>query len=109
MKSVVKTRTLNDTFQVGPVLQKALIEGKREHSELQEMFNMMGWGALPDKLKVIIRDDVAAMADELGGHYSSCDPFVRKRRQRVTYWVSCYRDGICSLETVVDALKVKKL
>ncbi len=109
MNSVAKTQTTKEIFQVEPVLQKALIEGRREHTELQEVFKLMGWGSLPDKLKIVIRADVAAMADELRGHYSSCDPFVKKRRERVTYWVSCYSDGICSLETAVDALKVQKL
>ena len=97
------------TFDVEPVLRKVLIEAEQEHRQLQQMFAMMGWGDLPDVLKMEIKDDVSAMVDELKGSYSSCDPFVQKRRESVTYWVSCYQDGICSLNTAVQALKVKKL
>lgn len=109
MKSTLKIKSPDTSFQVEPVLRKALIEAEQEHKRLQEMFELMGWGDLPDELKIEIKDDVSAMVDELEGQYSSCDPFVHKRRERVTYWVSCYQDGICSLKTAVDALKVKKL
>lgn len=98
-----------DTFEVEPILRKALKEAKKEHEKLQHMFRLLGWSDLPDALKIEIKDDVAAMAGELEGQYSTCDPFVEKRRQTVTYWVSCYQDGICSLDTAVNALKVKPL
>lgn len=109
MNAAVKQQTLNDTFQVEPVLRKVLVEAEQDHKELQEMFQLMGWGNLPDQLKIEIKDDVAAMIKELQGQYSTCDPYVHKRRQSVTYWVSCYQDGICSLETAIQALKVRKL
>ena len=109
MNTITKTQSDNDTFQVEPVLRKALSDAEQEHHQLQEMFRLMGWEELPDALKIEIRDDVAALVDELNGQYSSCDPYVRKRRQSVTYWVDCYLNGICSLETAVDALKVRKL
>ncbi|MDR8390390.1 hypothetical protein NC796_04500 [Aliifodinibius sp. S!AR15-10] len=107
--AVKKQEVVNDTFQVEPVLQKVLIEAEQDHQQLQEMFQLMGWGDLPDKLKIEIKDDVSAMIDELHGQYSSCDPYVQKRRQSVTYWVNCYQDGICSLGTAIQALKVRKL
>lgn len=94
---------------IEPVLRKVLIEAEREHRQLQEMFELMGWGGLPDALKMEIKDDVAAMVDELKGNYSSCDPFVSRRRQSVVYWISSYEDGICSLQTAIEALRVKKL
>lgn len=109
MKTTVKSTPQHTTFDVEPVLRKAFLEAKKEHRELQEMFELMGWGDLPDALKIEIKNDVSAMVDELKGQYSSCDPYVKRRRERVTYWVSCYRDGICSLHTAIDALKVKKL
>ncbi|WP_138429265.1 hypothetical protein [Fodinibius saliphilus] len=92
-----------------PVLRKVLKEAEREHQELQEMFEVLGWGELPDALKMEIKDDVSAMADELRGQYSSCDPHVERRRQRVVYWVSNFMDGICSLRTAIDALRIKPL
>lgn len=90
-----------------PVLVKVLREAEKEHRELQEMFELMGWGDLPDALKIEIKDDVAAMVSELKGQYSSCDPFVVRRRKRVVHWVESFRDGICSLKTAIDVLRVK--
>lgn len=109
MNPAVKSQTLNDTFQVEPMLRKVLIEARLEHRLLQEMFKLMGWGDLPDELKIEIKSDIAAMADELQGQYSTCDPFVLKRRKSVVYWISCYQDNICSLDTAVKSLRVKKL
>ncbi|MDX1637167.1 MAG: hypothetical protein R3281_04295 [Balneolaceae bacterium] len=109
MNAAVKKKNPNDQFQVEPVLRKVLIDAEKEHNQLQEMFTLLGWGDLPDKLKMEIKADVAAMVDELHGRYSSCDPNVERRRRSVTYWVSCYRDGICSLETAIQALKVRAL
>ena len=109
MKTTLNIQSPDTKFQVEPVLRKVLVEAEQEHKKLQEIFELMGWGDLPDELKIEIKDDVSAMVDELQGQYSSCDPFVHKRRESVTYWVSCYQDGICSLKTAVDALKVKRL
>lgn len=95
--------------QLEPVLRKVLKEAEREHRELQNMFKLMGWGDLPDRLKIEIKDDVSALVDELQGQYSSCDPHVARRRRSVVHWVNSYQDGICSLQTAIDALKVKKL
>ena len=92
-----------------PVLRKVLKEAEKEHRELQQIFDLMGWGDLPDALKMEIKDDVKAMVDELEGQSSSCDPYVARRRQRVVHWVQSYRDGICSLDTAIDALHIKKL
>lgn len=99
----------HSTANMEPVLRKVLKEAEREHRELQEMFQLMGWEALPDALKIEIKDDVAAMVDELQGEYSSCDPHVARRRQRVVHWINSFLDGICSLQTAVEALRVRKL
>ncbi|MDX1618251.1 MAG: hypothetical protein R3224_05665 [Balneolaceae bacterium] len=109
MKTTLNIQSPDTKFQVEPVLRKVLVEAEQEHKKLQEIFELMGWGDLPDELKIEIKDDVSAMVDELQGQYSSCDPFVHKRRESVCYWVSCYQDGICSLKTAVNALKVKRL
>ncbi|MDZ7715569.1 MAG: hypothetical protein U5J95_05085 [Balneolaceae bacterium] len=109
MKTTVQNAAQLNTFDVEPVLRKVLIEAEKEHKELQKMFGLMGWGDLPDALKMEIKDDVAAMVNELQGQFSSCDPYVKKRRESVTYWVNCFQDGICSLSTAIDALKIKKL
>lgn len=109
MKTTAKSSPKIPVFDIEPVLRKAFLEAEKEHAELQEMFALMGWKDLPDALKVEIKDDVSAMVDELQGQYSSCDPYVQKRRESVTYWVNCYQDGICSLNTAIEALKVRKL
>jgi hypothetical protein len=76
---------------------------------MQQAFNLMGWGDLPDALKIEIHEDVKFMVEELKGRFSSCDPFVKRRRKSIHYWVSCYQDGICTLKTAINALKVKSL
>lgn len=109
MKSVKKISTKKPDAALEPVLRKVLIEAEQEHRELQHMFELMGWNHLPDSLKIEIKDDVSAMAAELQGQYSSCDPNVARRRRRVMHWVNSYEDGICSLETAIDALRVRNL
>jgi len=109
MNTAIKTTQNPLNANLEPVLRKVLKEAEKEHRELQQMFELMGWGDLPDALKMEIKDDVSAMVDELQGQFSSCDPYVAKRRQRVVHWVESYRDGICSLQTAIDALHIKKL
>ncbi|MGD8747493.1 MAG: hypothetical protein PVI44_03430 [Balneolaceae bacterium] len=109
MNTAAKLTRKQPDVTLEPVLRKVLKEAEKEHQELLNMFNLMGWGVLPDRLKMEIKDDVSAMVDELKGQYSSCDPHVARRRQRVVHWVNCYLDGICSLDTAIEALSVKKL
>jgi len=109
MNTATKITQKRPDANLEPVLRKVLKEAEKEHQELQNMFQLMGWGMLPDRLKIEIKDDVAAMVQELKGQYSSCDPHVARRRQRVVHWVSSYLDGICSLDTAIDALSIKKL
>jgi hypothetical protein len=93
--------------QAKPLLQSIYKEAKEEYRQLEEVFQIMGWGDIPDALKIEVKDDVAAMVDELEGRYSTCDPFVLKRRERVTYWIDMYRNGVCSLKTAIDTLRIK--
>lgn len=109
MKSVKQISKKQPNANLEPVLRKVLIEAEQEHRELQHMFKLMGWSHLPESLKIEIKDDVSAMVAELQGQYSSCDPHVARRRQRVMHWVNSYEDGICSLETAIDALRVRNL
>ncbi len=96
-------------FNVEPILGKALKDAKKEDQKLQQVFSLMGWATLPYRLKLEIKEDVIAMVKELKGRYSTCDSFVLKRRKSITYWVEHYQEGICSLDTAVEALRVKKL
>lgn len=108
IQSLVKQQE-KDTFNVEPVLGKVLRDAQEEHQELLDAFELMGWGGLPVELKIEIKDDIAAMVDECKGQYSTCDPFVLKRRQRIVYWVENYQDDICTLKTTVQALRIEKL
>lgn len=109
MNTAIKTSQKHLDTNLEPVLRKVLQEAEKEHRKLQDMFKLMGWSDIPDALKMEIKDDVSAMVSELKGQYSSCDPYVARRRQRVVYWVESYRDGICSLDTAIDALHIKNL
>lgn len=109
MNTAIKTTQRRLDTNLEPVLRKVLKEAEKEHRELQDMFKLMGWGDIPDALKMEIKDDVSAMVDELKGQYSSCDPHVERRRQRVVHWVESYRDGICSLDTAIEVLHIKSL
>lgn len=92
-----------------PILKRIERESQQDYNEMQEAFQLMGWADLPDTLKVEIHNDVKFMVEELKGRYSSCDPFVKRRRESVIYWVNCFQDEICSLEAAIKALKVKSL
>lgn len=86
-----------------PVLKKVNMD--LEHrKQRDELFALLGWSKLPEPLKDEIEMDVHGFVAELQGQYSSCDPYVRNRRKRVLYWVGCYTEGVCSLETAVSAL-----
>jgi len=109
MNTAIKITQNRSATNLEPVLRKVLKEAEQQHRELQQMFELMGWAELPDRLKIEIKDDVSAMVRELEGQYSTCDPHILRRRKSVTYWVNCYLDGICSLNTAIEALAVKKL
>lgn len=102
-----KKPTLN--LFVAPLLKRIKKESANEYLEMQQTFNLMGWGKLPDDLKIEIYNDVKAMVMELKGMYSSCDSYVERRRNTVHFWVSSFQDGICTLETAINAVKVKAL
>ena len=76
---------------------------------MQEAFELMGWAKLPDDIKIEIYDDVRFMVKELKGLYSTCDPFIQKRRERVHFWVQSFIDKIATKEAVIKALKIKAI
>lgn len=94
---------------IAPLLDRIKEESKQEFTEMQQTFELMGWGQLPDSLKIEIYNDVKFMVQELKGYYSSCDPFIQRRRETVHFWISSFQDGICSLEAAIKALKIKQL
>jgi len=105
-KRVIKR---NKNRFINPLLDRIHYESEREYKDLQEAFELMGWGQLPDSLKIEIYDDVKAIVKELQGSYSSCDPYVKNRRNRVYYWVQSFLDGVSSLETTIEVLKIPSL
>ena len=92
-----------------PVLISIFKKVEEEYNKLEQMFTLVGWGDLPTELKVEIEDDVRGYIDELEGRYSTNCPLVQRRRESVDFWVNSYLEGICSLETSVDALKIRIL
>lgn len=100
---------IETTLFVTPLLNRIKKESKQEFDEMEQTFELMGWAKLPEELKIEIYNDVKFMVQELKGYFSSCDPYVLRRRETVHYWVSCYQDGICSLNTAIKALKIKQL
>ncbi len=105
-KRVIKR---NKNRFINPLLDRLHQESEREYNDLQQAFELMGWGNLPDSLKIEIYDDVKAIVHELQGSYSSCDPFVKNRRNRIYYWIQLFLDGVSSLETTIEVLKVSRL
>jgi len=82
---------------------------KRMHPllrESQEIFEMMGWGDLSEKVKLAIAIDLIGFRDELAGLYSTNDPRVLARRKSIYYWINMLLDGTCTEETALDILKV---
>lgn len=92
-----------------PILVSIFQKAEKEYKELEEMFKLIGWEELPDKLKFAIESDVRGYIDELNGRYSTTCAGVQRRRESVDFWVNSYIDGICTLETALDALRVTKL
>lgn len=107
--SITPEQNQSSTLFALPLLKRIKKEGCREYAEMQQAFELLGWENLPDELKIEINDDIKFMVQELKGKFSSCDPFVKRRRESVHYWVSCFQDGVCSLDAAIKALKVKPL
>lgn len=102
-------KKLNLARKHEPILVSIFQKAEKEYRELEEMFSLIGWADLPEQLKFVIEDDVRGYIEELNGRYSTTCAGVQRRRESVDFWVNSYRDGICSLETALDALKVTKL
>lgn len=96
-------------FDASPVLRSIFTDAAIEHHQTEQLFKLLGWGDLPLDLKLTIKEDVKGYVDELNGQYSSCCTLIQRRRESVDFWVNSYKDGICSLETALDALKVNRL
>lgn len=99
-----------------PVLQVVPFEkmevARNEHPLLtasEEIFDVMGWSNLPNDLKLTIALDLIGFSDELKGLYSTKSNFVYNRRKRIYHWVRSFQDGLCDLETAIDALKLTYL
>lgn len=95
--------------KVQPALLSIFKKAEADFKELEQMFSMLGWVTLPGQLKLVIEEDVKGYIDELQGNYSTNSSLVQRRRESVDFWVNSYRDGICTLDTAVKALKVEML
>ncbi len=77
--------------------------------EAREIFTTMGWQNLPEQIRLTIALDIIGFRDELCGLYTTRDPMVRNRRNRIHYWVNLYLNGECSADTVTERLRVSYL
>lgn len=80
-----------------------------DYRQMEQMFQLLGWGDLPGELKLVIEEDVKAYYDELQGHYCSNCPHIRRRRESVDFWVNSYLDGVCTLQTAVESLRITRI
>ncbi|MGB0346734.1 MAG: hypothetical protein ACPGGA_04565 [Balneolaceae bacterium] len=103
------TKRVKTNLFIAPLLQRIKKESAQEYAEMQEAFELMGWAKLPDEIKIEIYEDVRFMVKELKGLFSSCDPYVQRRRETVHFWVQSFLDKIASKEAAIKALKVKML
>jgi hypothetical protein len=94
---------------VAPLLQRIKKESAEEYAEMQDAFDLLGWAKLPDEIKIEIYEDVRFMVKELKGLFSSCDPYIQRRRDTVHFWVQSFLDKIATKEAAIKALKVKML
>lgn len=99
----------SSTFKTEPALFSIFHKAETEFRQIEQMFSMLGWGDLPNELKLAIEEDVKGYIDELHGNYSTNCPLVQRRRESVDFWINSYRDGVCTLDTASGALKVKTL
>lgn len=106
--STRKTAKTANLF-IAPLLKRIKKESAKEYTEMQEAFNLLGWAKLPDEIKIEIYEDVRFMVKELKGLYSTCDPYIQRRRETVHFWVQSFLDKIASKEAAIKALKVKSL
>jgi len=70
-----------------------------------EVLEMLGWARMPAALISAIEEDLEEFIREFKGHYSTVDERLRRRRDRIQYWMNNYKNGICSLETASSAMK----
>lgn len=94
-------------------LTSVLLDGNqplnRKHPllrESREIFELMGWDALSDDVKLVIAIDLIGFRDELKGLFSTNSPYVLARRKSIYYWVNMILNGACSERTAIEALRV---
>ena len=102
-------RKIRKRIKNEPVLTSILQIAKEEYRQREEMFKLLGWDNLPEELKFAIEDDVKGYMDELHGRYSTNCALVQRRRESVDFWVKSFIDGICTLKTAVEALRIQQL
>lgn len=96
-------------FKAVPLLLNIFKKAEDEFKKTDELFIILGWGGLPGELKYAIEEDVKGYVDELTGNYSTNCPFVQRRRESIDFWINSFMDGICTLDTAIDALRVNRL
>lgn len=70
-------------------------------SEIQNILELMGWNDLPSVLITVISEELSQYAHQIKHGYCIADDEVLAKRNRISFWVHAYKDGICSLSEVL--------
>lgn len=89
---------LNKNIFVAPLLKRIKKESAQEYTEMQQAFDLLSWGSLPDELKIEIYNDVRFMVQELKGMFSSCDPYVQRAGNQYYFGCKVFRMGFVVLK-----------
>lgn len=92
-----------------PVIYSIFKKAEEERNQTDEMFKLLGWNSLPADLKFEIEEDVRGYYEELHGFYSTSCEYVQRRRESVDFWVRSFKDGLCTLQTAVESLRVNRI
>ncbi|MEX2463146.1 MAG: hypothetical protein WD513_02560, partial [Balneolaceae bacterium] len=84
-------------------------KAEQERNQTDAMFKLLGWNSLPADLKFEIEEDVRGYYEELHGFYSTSCEYVQRRRESVDFWVRSFKDGLCTLQTAVESLRVNRI
>jgi hypothetical protein len=70
----------------------------------QDVFELLGWNTLPERLQSAVYNDVQSFSNELVYNYSTIDTQIKERKKRIYYWIGQFKAGHCSEDTVVEML-----
>lgn len=101
MNSALKIQSLPKPIEL---IKKDPVKETEIESAVKELYSLLGWNTLPERLQRAVYQDVQSFSNELVFNYSSYDVEIRERKKRVHYWIGQYKAGNCTEETAVEML-----